>query len=92
MLLIPFSLKMMKTNFEDNCNTLCLLIHVRVYKNCVIPGSVSSVNGDLSEKSPAQSDLGISSHTRTCINKHNVLQLSSKFVFIIFNENGINSI
>ena len=27
-------------------------------------------------------------YSRTCINKHNVLQLSSKFVFIIFNENG----
>ena len=27
-------------------------------------------------------------YTRTCINKHNVLQLSSKFAFIIFNENG----
>ena len=26
--------------------------------------------------------------SRTCINKHYVLQLSSKFVFIIFNENG----
>ena len=24
---------MTKTNFEDNCNTICLLIHVRVYKN-----------------------------------------------------------
>ena len=27
-------------------------------------------------------------YSRTCINKHNVLQLSSKFVFIIFNENA----
>ena len=27
-------------------------------------------------------------YSRTCINKHYVLQLSSKFVFIIFNENG----
>ena len=27
-------------------------------------------------------------YSRTCINKHYVLQLSSKYVFIIFNENG----
>ena len=31
MLLIPIFIKMMMTNFEGNCNTLCLLIHVRVY-------------------------------------------------------------
>ena len=27
-------------------------------------------------------------YTRICINKHNVLQVSSKFVFVVFNENG----
>ena len=51
MLLIPFSLKMMKTNFEDNCKTLCLLIYVRLYKKRVIRKTVCGVSNQVVLKS-----------------------------------------
>ena len=50
-LLIPIFIKMTKTNFEDTCNTLCLLIHVRVFKKRVIRKTVCGVSNQVIHKS-----------------------------------------